>query len=112
MTNVEYETKVLIREIKKSNEYNQYQRLKKKLASNPDLMREVNNYRRQCFYLQSRDAEDNDNALLTQLREDNSEMLCNATVHEFLLSEQKLCRMIQKVVSSVVEAAALDLDFL
>ena len=112
MTNVEYETKVLIREIKKSNEYNQYQRLKKKISSNPELMREVNDYRRQCFYLQSREAEDDDEMLLERLREENYEMLCNAMVSEFLLSEQKLCRMIQRILNSVAEAANLDLDFL
>ena len=112
MTNVEYETKVLIREIKKSNEYNQYQRLRKKLSRDPELMRRVNDYRRQSFYLQSREPEDNDHMLLSQLMEDNSEMLANASVHEFLLSEQKLCRMLQKVLASVTEAVNLDLDFL
>jgi cell fate (sporulation/competence/biofilm development) regulator YlbF (YheA/YmcA/DUF963 family) len=112
MTNVEYETKVLIREIKKSNEYNQYQRLKKKLSSNQDLMQAVNHYRKQCFYLQSFDAEVDEADQLAKLRDENYEMLSDASVHEFLLSEQKLCRMMQKILDSVTEAANLDLNFL
>ncbi len=112
MTNVEYETKVLIREIRKSNEYNQYQRLKKKLSSNPDLMQRVNDYRRQCFFLQAKEDENDESRLLAQLREDNYEMLCDSAVHEFLLSEQRLCRMMQKILASVAEAANLDLNFL
>lgn len=112
MTNVEYETKVLIREIKKSNEYNQYQRLKKKLSNNPELMQRVNEYRRQCFYLQTKELENDETELLTKLREDNYEILCDSAVHEFLLSEQKLCRMMQKILASVAQAANLDLDFL
>lgn len=112
MTNVEYETRALIREIKKSNEYNQYQRLKKKLSGHPELMQQVNEYRKQCFFLQSKEEEQDDAALLTQLRQDNYEMLCKSSVHEFLLSEQRLCRMMQKILASIAESANLDVDFL
>ena len=39
MNNIEYQTRQLIRELKKSNIYNQYRRLQTKIKKNPDLLK-------------------------------------------------------------------------
>jgi len=110
MTNVDYETGVLVREIRRSNEYNQYQRLRKRLSSDKDLMKRVDGYRRDCFYLQTKEFEESDAARLEELEKENEDILSMAQVHEFLLSEQKLCRMIKKILAAVTDAAGLDLE--
>ncbi len=112
MTNVEYETKCLIREIRKSNEYNQYQRLKKKLDGDERLMDQVNNYRKQCLHLQADDGSGDTQEMLARLRDENKELLSDSAVHEFLLAEGRLCRMMSKVMDSITDAVNLDLDFL
>lgn len=110
MTNVEYETKSLVREIRKSNEYNQYHRLRRRLSKDPELMRRVDDYRRACFELQVKEAEEDDEDKLIQLVEAHEDLLQDAVVNEFLISERRLCRMIRNITSAVTEAANLHLE--
>ena len=110
MTNVEYETKNLVLEIRKSNEYNQYQRLRRRLSKDPELMRRVDDYRRACFEIQAGETEEGDEDRLIQLVKDHESLLQDATVNEFLISERRLCRMIRNITSAVTEAANLHLD--
>ncbi len=110
MTNVEYETRELVREIRRSNEYNQYQRLRRKLSRDSALMERLDQYRRECFYIQAGDPAQDDTHRLLQLEKDNNDILSQPSVREFLLSEQKLCRMISRITTAVTQAADLQLD--
>ena len=110
MTNVEYEIKNLVREIRKSNEYNQYQRLHRRIRKDPELMNRVDEYRRMCFELQAKEAAPDDEAQLEQLVIDNEDILQNGMVSEFLISERRLCRMIRGIMNAVTDAANLHLD--
>lgn len=110
MTNVEYETGVLVREIRRSNEYNQYQRLRKKLGADPELMRRINEYRKKSFYLQTKEYEESDLSWLDELESENEDILSMPQVREYLLSEQKLCRMLRKILQAVTKAGDIDID--
>lgn len=112
MTNVEYQTKILIREIRRSNEYNQYQRLKKKLNKDQELCTKVNEYRKRCFWLQNKTEEASDIEQLKQLAEEYKGILTLAPVNEFLISEQRLCRMMSRMVTSIEAAMDFDMDFM
>lgn len=46
MKNVEYQTRQLIREIKRSNVYNQYRRLQMKIVRDAELNRRVDEFRK------------------------------------------------------------------
>ena len=53
MKNVEYQTRQLIREIKRSNVYNQYRRLQMKIVRDVELNRRVDEFRKACFMIQN-----------------------------------------------------------
>ncbi len=108
MTNVEYQTKMLIKEIKKSNEYNQFQRLRRKLGKEPELKKRVDLYREQRFALQNN--QDEDGTALEKLEKESEDLLSKSAVREFLISEQKLCYMMQDTLLSIAEAVNLDLE--
>ena len=107
MKNVEYQTKQLIREIRKSNEYNQFRRLEAKISQEPELKEQVDAYRRKRFELQNA-AEDTGELL--QMEKDYEELLAKSVVHEFLVSEQKLMMMMQNILLSITDAVDLDLE--
>ena len=107
MTDVEYQTKQLIREIRKSNEYNQFRRLEAKISHEPELKEQVDNYRRKRFELQN--AEDSDREL-QQMEKECEELLAKSLVRDFLVSEQKLMLMMQNTLLSIAEAVGLDLE--
>lgn len=110
MTNVEYVTKNLVREIRKSNEYNQYQRLRRRISRDPELMRRVDEYRLKCFEIQNDEVREDDEERLMQLVKDHEDILQDAVVGEFLISERRLCRMIRSILDAVTDAANLHLE--
>lgn len=107
MKDVEYQTKQLIRQIKKSNEYNQFHRLSARISSQPELKRQVDAYRRRRFALQR--AENGIGELL-QMEKDYEELLAKPIVRDFLVSEQKLMMMMQNTLLSITDAVGLDLE--
>lgn len=107
MTDVEYQTRQLIREIRKSNEYNQFRRLAAKLGREPELKEEVDSYRRKRFELQNAEG----GAVgLQQLEKEYEDVLVRSVVRDFLVSEQKLMYMIQNTVLAITDAVGLDLE--
>lgn len=107
MKNVEYQTKQLIRQIKKSNEYNQFHRLSARISSQPELKRQVDTYRRRRFVLQR---SENGSSELWQMEKDCEELLAKPLVRDFLISEQKLMLMMQNTLLSITDAVGLDLE--
>lgn len=110
MNAVEKETALLIKEIHRSSEYHQYHRLKKKLSADPQLRDKVDSYRRQCFFLQNKEYEENDLQKIDQLQRDNQQLLDVALVREFLISEQELCRMTSKIMNQITQAVNIGLE--
>ena len=110
MNAVERETAALVAEIRRSNEYNQYQRLRKKISADLRLRERVDSYRRQCFFLQNKEFEEDDIRRIGQLQKDNEDLLDMAVVSEFLTSEMRLCHMVSKVMEQITEAADIGLD--
>ena len=107
MTDVEYQTKQLIREIRKSNEYNQFRRLEAKISHEPELKEQVDTYRRKRFELQNADVSEGE---LLQMEKDCEELLSKSVVCDFLVSEQKLMLMMQNTLLSIADAVGLDLE--
>ena len=107
MTDVEYQTRQLIREIRKSNEYNQFRRLEAKISQEPELKEQVDAYRRKRYELQN--AEDSDREL-QQMEKECEELLSKTVVRDFLVSEQKLMMMMQNILLSITDAVDLDLE--
>ena len=82
MKNVEYQTRQLIREIKRSNVYNQYRRLQMKIVRDEAL------------------------------NEEYKDILQNSDVIEFLTAEQSLAMMMNRVTEQIYNSLDFDISFL
>ncbi len=110
MNNVEYQTKMLMREIKKCNQYNQYQRLRKKVSKNADLYQRMNQFRKRSFIMQNE--ENYDPGAIDRLWDEYQDVLVLPEVREFLASERSLCLMMQNIHQLLNDAIDFDLDFM
>ena len=110
MATIKQSTAALIADIQSSSEFCQYQSLKKEIGKDPRLRERVDSYRRQCFFLQNKEYEEEDIRRIEQLRKDNRELLENALVSDFLAAEIRLCRMVSQTLEQITEAVDIGLD--
>lgn len=97
--------------ILKSEEYQEYDTNKKILQKDSVLFEMVKEYQKENFYLQNNVTENFQNEV-KELTEKYQNILKSTLVIEYLSSEIRLCRMIQRVVAVLVEDVELELDFL
>lgn len=112
MKNVEYQTRQLIREIKRSNVYNQYRRLQMKILKDAELYRKVNEFRKACFMLQNKPQEPEDIWRLEALYSEYRDILQNSDVVEFLTAEQGMAQMMNQLTERIYSSLDMDVSFL
>lgn len=112
MSKIDYYTELLSDEIKQSEEYNQYHRLKTKLSNDSELYAKVNTFRKKNFILQNKENEHGDTLKIDELEKEYFSILSMTCVKEFLLAEQRLCRLISRISEIICNAADFDLDFI
>lgn len=109
MNNIEYQTRQLIRELKKSNIYNQYRRLQTKIKKNPDLYARVNEFRKASFAIQNRPGDPGE---LYDLYEAYVDILANSDVRELLSAEQGMSLLMNQVMEQIYSHLDIDVSFL
>lgn len=112
MNNVIYKTKGLVREIKTSNEYNQYRRLQKKLAENKEIYDKLGEFRRKSFQLQTGGSSTGLFGEIEDLRREYEDILSLPLVIDFFVAEQRICSLMQNVYETILESLNFDIDFL
>lgn len=112
MKNVEYQTRQLIREIKRSNVYNQYRRLQMKIVKDAKLNRRVDEFRKACFMIQNGPQTPEDMGRLEVLNEEYKDILQNSDVIEFLTAEQGLALMMNRMTDQIYNSLDFDISFL
>ena len=112
MNNVEYQMRQLIREIKRSNIYNQFRRLQMKIDKNEELSARVNAFRRESFTLQNTPAESETLNRLEALNREYEDILRDPDVLEFLAAEQGLAAMMNRLTDQIFGSLDLDISFL
>ena len=112
MKNVEYQTRQLIREIKRSNVYNQYRRLQMKIVRDVELNRRVDEFRKACFMIQNWPQAPEDMGRMEALNEEYRDILQNSDVIEFLTAEQGLALMMNRMIDQIYSSLDFDVSFL
>ena len=112
MKNVEYQTRQLIREIKRSNVYNQYRRLQMKIVRDAELNRRVDEFRKACFMIQNGPQTPEDMGRLEALNEEYRDILQNSDVIAFLTAEQGLALMMNRMTDQIYNSLDFDVSFL
>lgn len=111
MYNIDVQTDVLINEIKKSKEYNQYQRLQDDLKQDSELYGKMNEYRKKRFYMHVNE----DSGILSEsdgIIAQFEDLIHNELVVEFLAAEQRYCKMVKRLNDKIMECLDIDIDFL
>lgn len=111
MNDVMYQTKLLNKAIKRSNEYNHYIRTREKLKEQDGLYAQANEFRKRSLYLQL-DAEDNMLDEINQLYSEFAHLIANPLVTDFIIAEQRLVKMMQRVDSSIFEGIDIDTEIM
>ena len=107
MKNVMYQTKLLNKELKRSNEYNQYVRVLGNLRAHPDLYARTLEFQRRSIHLQS-GADYNTLEEVGHLRKEFEDILNQPVVIDFLGAEQRVVNMLKRTQEGILEGIELE----
>ena len=96
----------LIDVIKKDEVYEEYHRQLNLLRQNPELKRQVDDFRKRNYQMQM--GKDLDFVKLGVFQEENKTLRENPLVDNFLASELAFCRMMQDINFDIVEAVEFE----
>ena len=97
MTKVEQAIEDLVSVVKQTKEYTEYRYQLEKLKMQPELHRQVDNFRQENFELQNLTPEDQLLQKTEQFEEKYQSFRENPLVTDFLEAELAFCRMMQEV---------------
>lgn len=98
--------------IQNSNEYVEYKRLEAVIMRNPDLKRQIDEFRRRNFEIQNSEECGDILEATENLNAQFSDMRSQETVNRYLNAEVCLCRLVQDLCFTIVDAVDFELDFL
>ncbi|MCQ2493052.1 MAG: YlbF family regulator [Lachnospiraceae bacterium] len=102
MNTVDESVNNLIEVIKKSEVYLEYRRQLELLKQDPELKRQVDEFRKRNYEMQMN--EDMDFGMLTRFQNEFKAFRENPLVDNFLAAELDFCKMMQKINFSITEA--------
>ena len=108
--NVEIYTMALVRVIQESEEYQAFERIKKKLADKPEIKHQINNYRKEAFILQNYGDVSTLYERTEQFQKKYQSFKEDPLAEEYLRCELALCRMLRGIATQVVGSVDLELD--
>ena len=108
--NVDIYTRALISVIRDSREYREYCAARRKVEDDPALKKQINDYRRDTYRLQTFCDEESLYDKVQEFNAQYAQFRKDPLVNEYLSSELAVCRMLQKISASIVDSVDLDLD--
>ncbi len=96
--------------LKKTKVYLEYEVQKNRLCEQPELKQRVDDYRRRNYEIQTRAYQENIFDEMERFQRESEHLRDIPLVHDFLAAELALCRMIQKVTNTIVEAVSEDFE--
>lgn len=110
MENVNACTQALIKAIQESEEYIHFSKLRDQVKEQPELRRQINEFRLLVFQVQNCQEPLDMYAEQLRLCRDYEEFRKDTLVNDFLQAELRICRMLQKITEDVADAVDLDSD--
>ena len=102
----------LIQAVLDSEEYREYKRLEAEVSKNADLKRAIDEFRRRNFEIQYNDEIQEIDENISQLEAQYADMRNQGLAKSYFSAELCLCRQVQDVCVSLVDAVDFDVDFL
>ncbi len=103
-------TEELIECIIESEEYRKFCALRDEVQKDPELRRQINDFRLHVFETQNSQEPLDMYGEQERLCRDYEEFRKNPLVNGFLLAELRVCRMVQKITGEIVGAVDIDSD--
>ena len=97
-------------DLKKTEVYREYEEQLRLLCDQPELKQRVDDFRRRNYEIQTRAYQENLFDEVERFQRETEHLRDIPVVHDFLAAELALCRMIQKVTTTIVEAVSEDFD--
>jgi cell fate (sporulation/competence/biofilm development) regulator YlbF (YheA/YmcA/DUF963 family) len=110
MKSVESCTEDLINSILESDEYVEFRTVRERLRGEPDLHRQINDFRVHIFEVQNSREPLDMYEEQRRLCRDYEEFRKNPLVNDFLQAELGVCRLIQQIADQITKAVDLDTD--
>lgn len=110
MNQIEVCTGQLIRAIQESKEYQRFCRVRDEVKKDPELHSRINAFRRHVYEVQNSREPLDMYGEMERITRDYEEFRREPLVEEFLESELRVCRMIQKITVDVTRAVDLDTE--
>ena len=105
-------TEALKKAVRESDDYKGFAKAKAALEANPELREKVMTFRRRNYEIQNCGQVEDIFAAQEELNNQYKDMRNQNMVNRYLLAEVCLCRMVQDICRTVVDAIDFDLDFL
>ena len=110
MLEIQKELDQFILTIKNTQVYKEYQLQKSKVKENPDLKRQLDQFRMRNYELQTKHCPDNLYDEMDCFQREYEQFREIPLVHDFLAAELALCRLVQEVSDGVMRAVAEDFE--
>jgi cell fate (sporulation/competence/biofilm development) regulator YlbF (YheA/YmcA/DUF963 family) len=110
MKSVESCTEELIQSILESEEYTQFSAIREKLADEPELHRQINDFRVHIFEVQNSQEPLDMYEEQRRLCRDYEEFRKNPLVNDYLQAELGVCRLVQHIADQIAKGVDLDTD--
>ena len=108
--NVEIYTMALVRVIQESEEYQAFERIKKKLADKPDIKQQINNYRKEAYILQNYGDVSTLYERTEEFQKKYQSFKEDPLAEEYLRCELALCCMLRDISMQITDCVDLELD--
>ncbi|EOS45632.1 YlbF family regulator [Lachnospiraceae bacterium JLR.KK009] len=110
MNRVEEKLDALVRVVKESPEYREYQRVRELVHQDPEKEKAVHEFRRRNFELHQRRDVDLYSEM-DRLEKEFAPLRAEPYVNEYLSAELAVCRMVQNINYRLMEEIEFDLGF-
>ena len=103
-------TRTLLEAIRKSQAYRDFEQSKKKIKEHPELKQKIDDFRKRVYLLQNSDSSLDVMDEMQRLYLERQELKKNVMVDEYLSSELRVCRMLQKISMEVMNVTDVELE--
>lgn len=110
MKRVEEKLDALVRVVKESPEYREYQRVRELVHQEPEKERAIHEFRKRNFELHKRKDVDLYSEM-DRLEKEFAPLRAEPYVNEYLSAELAVCRMVQRINYRLMEEIEFDLGF-
>lgn len=111
MKQIQEALKNLIEVVKDSEEYIRYQKIKERVNKLPELEQEINQFRRENYFLQNSQGTVDLYEETDRMEQEYSEFRKNPIVAEYLEAENALCRIVQQINWMLIEELDFEVGF-